>query len=460
MDDNRFSDIVTDAVNNAFQNLPPPPAPVPAPTVEIPGVTVSAEGARRATADEQAAKAAGFSLDPPIYTIGTLVNETGQANFRQSRQDFEALPTALEACEGLAAQIKAEDRQDHKVEARNLVMLDSGDLHTQGNGTYPLSTRALEGVCNFCTPGGAGYLTECPPDLRATNLNRWFPNAYRVDARATTKAREQDPEAPEVKTPRVVTLRTRNAQDGGREIFSVVGPRYADHDADKVAAQIMAAVPAGARGDVMYDGYRFRISLQFHSDIQPEKCVAGEIFKAGILISGADDGSGSIKTAATVTRNRCLNLLILQEARQDVLRRRHYGAGIVEDVRAGIDLTFSKIGHFAQAWDSATVDNVLERYGVQDVDQVFRGLVYNKVVVVPGVSPKDLVSRLRDAFNAEPGYTKDSVINAITRAAHTGEWSHPWNQTEELERQAGRLLFAKRWNVDVPDEDLAKVAAW
>lgn len=48
----------------------------------------------RALADEAAAKAAGFSLRPPVYGIGTAVNATGERNFRQSRREFEALPFA------------------------------------------------------------------------------------------------------------------------------------------------------------------------------------------------------------------------------------------------------------------------------------------------------------------------------------------------------------------------------
>jgi hypothetical protein len=88
-------------------------------------------------------------------------------------------------------------------------------------------------------------------------------------------------------------------------------------------------VPKDARAEVVYDGYRARLSVLFHSNIVPERCVAGEIFKAGVSIITADDGTGAIRIAAQVWRNLCRNLIILDRASQTSVTR-HVGQNLGE----------------------------------------------------------------------------------------------------------------------------------
>jgi hypothetical protein len=430
---------------------------------------VSAEGKARAQEDELAASEAGFSLAPPVYEIGSLVNSWGVSNFKASRVEHDAKP-GREALEKLSDIVKAEDRKDHLTRVPDITMLDDGRIRrrvgTDGKGqaTYgkalPITERALSGVGTHITPGGAGYLKACPSDLRAHNVNHWTREGYREDARATEKAMEEwdlggrkGPQPAPVMVPKEVTLRTRiNATAKEREVFAVVGPRYGKHDIDDIAAQIMEskAIPADAKFDVVYDGYRARIDVLFHTDIQPEKAVAGEIFKAGLLIKTADDGSGSIQISAQVWRNLCLNLIIIDHAKDLVTRRKHFGSGIEADVEAGIATAMGKVKHFADKWSEATMEKVLEKYGVHDVEAVFRGLVFNKVVHVSGVKPEDMFERLMRAYQAEPGYGKDAIVNAVTRAAHTEEWSR-WTDVEDMERTGGALLFQPVWNIKIPE---------
>lgn len=452
----------------------PEPAPEPAEPVRSAddgwaGPGVSPKGKARAQADEDAARAAGFSPAPPLYEIGRLVNQWGVDNFRASQQDFEGMATVDEACENLRQVVADEERKDHKVDLPQLHMLDDGKLHTQGNGTYLLSKRALQGLCGFATPGGAGYLSECDPKLRAFNMNHWFDAGYRVDRRATSSLEKdwkveckradrfgttQPPRPEPILVPKGVTLRTRNDGKGGRDLFAVVGPNYGEHDIDKIAAQIMEGVPSDARAKVIYDGYKARIDVLFHSDIKPEDAVAGEIFKAGVCITTADDGSGSIKISAQMWRNLCLNLFIIDNARELVLGRRHFGKGISEAVENGIAAAQDKISYFMQKWHAGTVEDVCERYNVDNADTILRALAFNKVVHIPGVKKSEMYQRLRRAWEKEPGHSRTAFVNAVTRAAHEESWQR-WTDEEDLERLGGRLLYAKVWNVDITPEDAA-----
>jgi hypothetical protein len=425
-------------------------------------VGVSQLGAERAKADEVAAIEAGFAVAPPIYEIGSLVNSTGVGNFKASREAFEAMPTTLEACEKLAQQVQAEKRVDITIPLSQLRMLPDGKL-TRGTGNgMPITERALSGLGAHVTPGGAGYLRKCPPELRAVNVNHWCEaNALKEDGRATNALMREwnengriDPQPAPVMVPREIKLRTRvNERQGGREGFALVSPGYSAHDIDAIAEQVMnsPAIPGDARADIVYDGYKARIDVLFHSNVQPERVVAGEMFKAGIMLKTADDGSGSIQIAAQVWRNLCLNLLIIDHAKDMVIRRSHRGSGLDKAVEDGIMNAMKKVAHFADKWSEATLENVLEKYDFQDADQVFRGLVYNKVVAAPGVKPAEMVARLRRAWEMEPGYQRTNFVNAVTRAAHENPWSK-WETVENLETLGGQLLYQPVWNVQIPED--------
>src|SRR5258708_2171089 len=74
----------------------------------------------------------------------------------------------------------------------------------------------------------------------------------------------------------------------------------------------------------------------------------------------------------------------------------------------------------------------------------------NRAVYVPSFSSDDMVERLQRAWDVEPGYSKTAIVNAVTRAAHTEEWKS-WTTSEDLERAAGELLYARVWNVQIPE---------
>jgi hypothetical protein len=433
-------------------------------------VGVSELGAERAKADGAAARAAGFNMaDENVkFEVGSLVNAWGVENFRESRSEFEDMSTAVASCEGLIAQVATEKRTDLKVSAPDLTMLPDGRL-SRGSGALPMSDRAITGLAGFVTPGGGRYLRDCPEDLRATNFNHWLERAYREDVYATRRAEkdaEEGTDVAKVMVPRDLTLRTRlNPQDregcpkGTRENFAVVGPRYAAHDIDAIAEQVLTAkaIPADARANITYDGYKARMDVLFHTNIQPERAVAGEVFKAGIIVRTADDGTGSIQIGAQVWRNLCLNLIIIDHDVIPVSRRRHVGTNIDLAVEEGIAAAMAKVAHFAEAWSSATVENVCDKYDMGDIDEVLRGLVFNRVVHVPHCKPEEMFGRLKRAWEMEPGYSKTSIVNAVTRAAHENPWGR-WTDVQDLEETGGQLLFQPVWNVVVPeDTDLASL---
>lgn len=401
--------------------LTPARAPVPA-------GQVSETGKARSETDEAAARAAGFSPAPPVYAIGTRVIAVGEQNYRQSRMEYDAMPSAPLALGMLAHQVEGEMRRDEPVLATEVRMdpADGALIRTVPGGITRnlLADRAFKSLCSLVTPGGATYLERCPVHLRAENLNHWLANS---------------------EANRALNLRTRVPQFGAREVFAVTGPRYQPFDVNLIAREVQEALHGmEARADVVYDGYRVRINVLFHSNVPATDLVAGEFFKAGLLIRTADDGTGSIKVDAQVWRNLCLNLIIIDQARQSTLRRRHAGMGIRDSVRLGVQQAMESITHFTEAWGYARTSRPVEE-GYASAETIFRALIRTEQVQAPG-GEDVLVDRLLQAWSAEPGSNRADIINAITRAAHTTGWSSPW-VTEELERQAGVLLFAKDWGL-------------
>lgn len=428
--------------------VPPIPAPIHQDIERI-----DAAGAARAISDAATAKSLGMPVRDTVYEIGTVVNSIGVANLRASRADWEASPPLPELARTFSDQIANERRADRLVDAPTVAMTVAGKLRADGID-HAVTSRAFDGLASHVTPGGGSYLRACPPELRALNVNHWLANATTVDARASRASKCQ------VVRPRQLTLRTRESTIGsGREVYAVTGPKYAAFDADKVAREAAAGIGGDARGTIAYDGYRMTMDAMFHTNIEPEHAVAGEYFKGTIRIQAADDGTGAIKVKLGLWRNLCRNLIIVDFDTVLVGSRRHVGASSMEaDVRDLMTSASERIGLMVGKWSEASTENVLSRYDLTDVDQVFRGLVLNDCVKATGVKPDEMVKRLHTAWEREPGYSKTAILNAITRAAHESTWS-TWSDSEDLESAAGELLYQPVWTLDYSERTAEQLLA-
>jgi hypothetical protein len=297
-------------------------------------------------------------------------------------------------------------------------MADDGGISRVGDEIgVRLNRHSLQQLCGRgdLPVGAAPYLAACPPSLRATNVNAWLPFA---DGNAL--------------------VRTRSGSMGEREIFGLTSTRYRPFDADRIAAVLASTASAGARGEVAYDGSRFRITAHYHSDIRPESCVAGEIFRAAIIVETADDGSHGVRVGAAVTRNLCRNLIVLGSSEQSATAR-HTNRDLEATVGEMIATAMAKVSTFAEAWSAATRDRIIDADRFQPAE-LFGRLVDHGLVHVAGYSRDEMVGRLLSAWHVEPGYSRAAVVNAVTRVAHESSWSSMW-AASDLEEQAGQLLY-------------------
>lgn len=395
-------------------NGPLDPDEDPPPTA--PGA-VSATAQTRIETQEAWLAKAGFALAPPIYAPGTRVLPLGDQNFRLERGRVEALPPFPGAASAVTAAIRLETRRDHTVPLRNLSMTERGTLLAdgeefaiEGGAFFQLAAHAGFGM-------GARYLAElCPPERRAMNVNAHLGGGKE----------------------RRVTLRTRASEgEALRQVYATVTPTYAAVDTDQVLGIVLRDLQ-DARTEMVYDGTGVRATALYMPD-RVVDLAAGDVFKSGVRIETDDTGRGRIRISAVVWRNRCLNLIIIGEGVVETVAQVHRGstAKIIEAVAKGVQEARGKIGDFLNAWGHA-------RSVLVDPETIIRRWVDEKKVFVQGERDRDqVVQRLLDAWNYEPGVTLADAVNAVTRAAHeTPTWS--LSVREELERQAARLVLVPR----------------
>lgn len=427
-------------------------------------------GQARSTFDAEAAAAEGFAVAAPMFDRGTKIDAAGTAHARRLREEWEAMPTVIENCRAHAARIAAEDRQDDVALATATRMHPSGVVITSHVDapnhpeTYRLSEEAFGAmVTRMQIPAAGRYLRQCWPELRAANVNGWIERLAASEATAAAAARA----AGVASTYEPIDLRLRHrllsrpdpSGAVAREVFAIVSPSYGDFDSDKLDEAIARVVPPEARGRVTYDGRRSRWEIVFHTPVQPKHFVVGEFFRAGVVITTDDGGSGAINGHAFARQSLCKNVIFIQTTTTAHFSIRHMGdlevlAGRFAD---GFKKARGAIDHFVRAWDMAVEDDVVEtvrrvaradgRSLPESPDEImagiFRDAIERDLVPVRGVKLEPAVNGLirawREDESAAAGPTRAAVANAFTRWIHTTVNADPW-QEDETQEAAGMLI--------------------
>jgi hypothetical protein len=384
-----------------------------------------------------------------MFSRGTMVEDAGVEEARRSRMEHEHKPSVRVACDEHAAQVEAEHRDDVQVSTTDVAMCSSGlftldkkDLRSR----HVLRRQAFDSLCGRLDlpRGGSSYLAGCWPELRAKNVNNWLEHRTGEEEKRL-----------------VARTRLTRHQEVGREIYGFVSERYQPLDVDVISRSIADAAPADAKATIDYDGERCRWEVMFQSDVRPEDYVAGEFFKAGVLISTRDDGGSSVHVDSVVWQNLCLNLIIIDRATVEIDRIMHVGAELDERFREAFAAALGSIDHFVAQWSTASKDLVGESLSEEErrlparllLGGMFNGQMGRELVPVPSRRQRrQVVERLIDLHTFdqsaaglkafEQGPNRASIVNAFTRYAHEVE-QDPWVQ-DEIQRGAGRLLASKR----------------
>lgn len=442
--------------------------PEPVAPLDVDGGDMDIIGQARSLVDFEAAVAAGFAPQQTVYARGTRVIETGVRNAMRSRRAHDRKPLVTTYCEDFIARIEAEQRTDVDAIGTSVTMDPAtGALVLPGGERFMPTRNALSGMASRLGYGGGQYLAKCDKELRAENVNVWRERLIREASEAHEQACAEAREAnkPEPAKPEPLDLVLRVRKNPGLEIpehFGTVTPSYTAFDVDLVAKAISMAVHPEARGTVTYDGNRARFEVMFHSDVRPEHYVAGEFFKAGIMIRTDDTGGGSIWGQSILWQNLCLNLMIIDRNARELFRLKHVGSldALVTRFKAGFAQAQASLEHFIKVWGYACTENVLERtaavseYDVpmkvsEALPGIFNGILERELVPVRARAdvavPKLMQAWAGDESGAKlahDGLTRASVVNAFTRYAHTEPMVDVWAE-DQIQSAASALLWSK-----------------
>lgn len=434
-------------------------------------------GELRSLADLDAARKAGLAPKPTVFRRGLRVNSTGVENARASRLAFEERPTVEEAVASFQGVIADEGRRNHIVRLDSITTADDGSITARSltgeielagvkmeQGVLEQYGNMLAGSVGASGPGR--YLSSLTGEwglaLRRQNLDSLLDEFRKVEA---GKAAQAKPGA--VVDPKTVMLRSRT-----NGVFALTGRKYPCFDADQVAAAVMeVAKGRGMRAEINYDGHVTSITALAHSTIKPEHYVAGEFFLAGIQVTTRDDGRGAVHVRIILHQNLCLNLIILDLGKTEIKMIRHKGnvAELAKQLRKALGAADKAIQPFLTKWGYAckelvTAETVKPDHGVEMpanlseddlLAGVFRNLIQRDLVPVGARKADATIKSLVAAYHADTsgavfnadgtsrGATRAAIVNAITRVAHTGDFS----QAEEEEIQAGgsKLVDAKKY---------------
>ncbi len=420
-----------------------PTAPVVAP--EPSPEKLATDRLARVTEDRAAASAAGFAIANTVFELGTLVNETGVANLKKSRAEFDSLPSVSDGLRQLADTIAAEQRRDRVSSIRDLMYTNDGRLGRRGTNPSNAATFTdssyldLTGRLDIPATAAKFLRKSQPLGAGAAIIN------HRIGEAGDDS----------------VLVRARNRKSGeGRNIFAVLSPKYTPIDLNDIASKLLdVRAFKDAKIDVSYDWETTQaiLDITFHTDTDAGNAACGEYFKAGVRLKTADNGTGSLQASSYLVRNLCLNFIILDEAEIKLDRIVHRGSldSRLDRLVAAVAKGSTSIEHFASKWSAANAE-------VIDVPAI-PSKVVEEIKAWADCSTEERVAGLVNGYAKQTGFqltqqqagiiagaygrdvmtggdtiTKAGVINAITRSAH--EDMSRWTG-DALERWAGTLTW-------------------
>lgn len=407
----------------------------------------------RIVADERKALAAGWALPRPFFTLGTALygtaaaqaaGETGGGNcYEQRRAEFEQRPLLDEAADRLVAEVSAEKRVDFDLPLSSIRAVTDGvnfQLSTD-EGVLAVESDAFRKFANMYATGLGGYAEECidsgAPRLAAHNINFWASSLQKKEDDALSDARVAKRNGENTKFPERegVKLRVRSV-NGNRRLWAAVSPGYGKFDADKFIKALADVAAPGSRAIVEYDGYDLVVRVFSLTPIElANEAGVGEVFRAGVECGTSDDGSGRAWCVSFIERGVCRNFGTAQ-VRKDVGGRVHRGSEqrMAEAVGQLFTEATGSIKVFTDQWVEAGRDKILD--GDDDARSKLRKLIVEKgLVKVSGSSREQVFQQVYNAWLKEPGYSRQAIWNAATRAAHEGSWTNKW-AAREIEEQA------------------------
>lgn len=399
----------------------------------IPGISINPVAANLANEESELIKKFlnRDVLTNTWYANGTKMLDGGETVAMKGRTEWDKLPFVEDACDSLADRVRSEQRNDIVTKIQNLSVDNKGILRGASTGLIlePVAWSQL-----------AKFGPEKMDSRFKSNLNSWMKDSTKE-----------------------VKLRTRSpdARTNLRQGFATVGTSYAAFDWDQLAGAIKTVpYPGDARAEVIYDGSRATFEVVLHNPYEIDELSVGRAFRVAIVISSADNGTEGYKIRFKAVRIACINCTLIADDKL-IFRTTHRGSKAREVVETAIRASSHALDSFGERWSNAYTKMYHDRYDGTPLgaEETFKRLIAARKVVVPHLNREELLTKLMEAWEREPGDTVAHVNSAITRMAHDSSWKSPWYQ-EELEDTAGELLYQKNYVLEPIDAEKREEWSW
>lgn len=359
------------------------------------------EGKKRIEAQHSALRAAGVAVnaEEQLYATGTRMADVGYATQTQRKIDHDAMRPVQETAHALIRAVRAEDRHDQVVTAREI----ADSLHVNGSisclGGHVLSEHAIRGLSARLESPMLGYVLG----LRDRMVTR---KASGADVAEIKKANDADRanmadvlrhelmSAPG----ETVKLRMRTRGNNGKpDVYAVVSEGYTPADAPEAIGQIVDSLPSDARGSFAYDvvstSWELRASVWTPTPVAEQ--AVGEAFEGYVSFRSKDNGTSRFNGGGGVTLLRCLNASTYT-ANGTSVSRVHRGR-VLYDISAMLKGAMSAIDALCAAWGRNRAEEIAfpERVTIEDA--------------IPGFWAYCLKDRRSELAGVLPGKTREHV---------------------------------------------------
>lgn len=364
--------------------------------------------------------ASGVAVDASrqLYATGTRMAEVGYENQANRAREHEQKLPLREAAEQLRERVRAENREDVVVTARELStkVFVNGKLTIDG---MTLQEQAIRGILGRCDSPALGFvfgmrdrMTVNKAALRAAEAAGDVIRAGQIRPLIDADRRRLGGTIQHelwMAGDTALKLRTRNV-GGQRDIFAGVSPRYAPADAPEIVEQILHALPADAKGSWSYDPATttWELRAEIWTPTPVAEQAVGEPFRGYVSFRSRDNGTGTLNGGGGIEIIACLNASTYVADGVDVSRR-HIGA-IVAEAEKMVAKARRSIDALCEAWGQAreTVVEVPADLGAIPLAQALPGFWFGELMSkrseLAGVlrgSTKAHVAGLTDAYFAE-----------------------------------------------------------
>lgn len=460
----------------------------PAPSRSWDEQTVDAEAAARAKRDEDTLADLGIVAGPTMFALGTTMVQVGVDAARASVHEYDALPAADAAMVRLAAEVKAENRQDYAV--------GLAQLHMSVRGGLVRRSDPEAGIKGFELPAERDALRKLQGILRAgvgVEGDLGVVTALSVKDEAVVKAgaamwnnyvRLYGAKEQATKERKNVVLRARDVErpsgERRRQVYAVVSESYGEVDVWRVADAVRQLPQvADCKAEVVYDrdAGRAVINVLTQTTVAPEDQCVGDVHRLIMRVSTDDTGGGSLRVSTVAERIACRNRTLVS-AEGAVLIIRHLGETerLVARLAEGLRSAYKAVHVFAKQWGRAVAPLVVDEVEAAERKQrddfarmiasferdahveagrrlmagIHRSLlVEHKLVPVKRVEEAlpQLYAAHYDPRNAMPG--RDRVPGGLSRASLANDltlWaqSQPWDRAPAIEELAGRIVSGEQ----------------